>query len=67
MTKEITHVQAIEVRVDRNEVVVEPPEIHGVRGFTVRLTPERARAFGHSLISAATQAMPSTTRPLDIG
>ncbi len=67
MPKEITHRQPIEVRVDKNEVVVEPPEIHGVRGFEVRLTPERARAFGHSLISAATQAMPTTTKPLDLG
>lgn len=67
MAKEVVHHQAIEVRVDGNEVVVEPPPIYGVRGFDVRLTPERARQLGHSLISAATQAMPSTTRPADLG
>ncbi len=60
--------QAIEVRVDGHEVIVEPPEVHGVRGFEIRLTPDRARAFGHSLISAATQAMPpTTTRPTELG
>lgn len=59
--------QAIQVRVDGDRVVIEPPEIHGVRGFEIRLTPDRARRLGHSLISAATQAMPSTTRPADIG
>ena len=59
--------QAIEVRVDGNEVVVEPPEIRGVRGFEIRLTPERARQLGHSLIGAATQAMPKTSRAVDVG
>ncbi len=65
--KDMTHKQAIEVRVDRNEIVIEPPEIHGVRGFEIRMTPTRARQLGHSLIGAATQAMPSTTKPLDLG
>lgn len=64
---DVTHIQAIEVRVDGHEVVVEPPEIHGVRGFEVRLTPDRARRLGHSLISAATQAMLPTTRTPDVG
>lgn len=35
--------QAIEVRVEGETVVIEPPEIHGVRGFEIRLTPDRAR------------------------
>lgn len=59
--------QAIEVRVDGDSVVVEPPEVHGVRGFEIRLNPDRARRLGHTLISAATQAMPATTKPADIG
>lgn len=59
---DVTHKQAIEIRVDGGEVVVEPPEVHGVRGFEIRLTPDRARRLGHSLISAATQAMPPTTK-----
>ena len=59
--------QAIEVRVETGVVVIEPPEIHGVRGFEIRLNPERARQLGHSLIGAATQAMPATTKPADIG
>lgn len=59
--------QAIEVRVDGDSVVVEPPEVHGVRGFEIRLTPDRARRLGHTLISAATQAMPATTKPADLG
>lgn len=64
---DVIHKQAIEVRVDKNEVIVEPPEIHGVRGFEVRLSPDRARQLGHSLIGAATQAMPATTKPADLG
>lgn len=64
---DVIHKQAIEVRVDKNEVIVEPPEIHGVRGFEIRLSPDRARQLGHSLIGAATQAMPSTTKPADLG
>lgn len=59
--------QAIEVRVDGGEVLIEPPEIYGVRGFEIRLTPKRARQLGHSLIGAATQAMPATTNPADVG
>ena len=59
--------QAIEVRVDGGEVLIEPPEIYGVRGFEIRLTPQRARQLGHSLIGAATQVMPSTTKTPDIG
>lgn len=59
--------QAIEVRVDGDSVVVEPPEVHGVRGFEIRLNPDRARRLGHTLISAATQAMPATTKPADLG
>ncbi len=59
--------QAIEVRVEGGTVLIEPPEIYGVRGFEIRLTPDRARRLGHSLISAATQAMPATTKPPDIG
>lgn len=59
--------QAIEVRVDGDVVVIEPPEVHGVRGFEIRLTPDRSRRLGHTLISAATQAMPATTKPVDLG
>ncbi len=59
--------QAIEVRVEDDTVLIEPPEIYGVRGFEIRLTPDRARRLGHSLISAATQDMPATTKPPDLG
>lgn len=52
--------QAIEVRVEGETVVIEPPEIHGVRGFEIRLTPDRARRLGHTLIGASTQAMPGS-------
>ena len=47
--------------------LIEPPEIHGVRGFEIRLTPDRARRLGHSLIGAATQAMPVAAKTPDIG
>lgn len=67
MNKDVTYSQCIEVRVEGSEVVIEPPEINGVRGFEIRLTLDRARRLGHSLIGAATQAMPSPKRSPDIG
>jgi hypothetical protein len=54
--------QAIEVRVEGETVVIEPPEVYGVRGFEIRLTPARAHILGHALIGAATQAMPATVK-----
>lgn len=67
MSKEVTHEQEIEVRVDQGEVVIEPPEIHGVRGFEIRLTPARARSLAGSLISAAVGVSSAKKRPADIG
>jgi hypothetical protein len=43
-------------------VLIEPPLVNGVRGFTVTLTLEAANALGHRLISAATRLRESTTK-----
>lgn len=59
--------QKLEVRVAGETVVIEPPEIHGVRGFEIILSPDRARQLGHSLIVLSMQAMPRKKKPADIG
>lgn len=43
-------------------MLIEPPPVNGVRGFTVTLTLEGANSLGHRLISAATRLREATTK-----
>lgn len=64
---EVTHLQELEARLDVDEVVIEPPEINGVRGFEIRMSSKRAKDFGNKIVGLAIQAMPGRKRESDIG
>lgn len=64
---EVTHLQELEARLEIDEVVIEPTEINGVRGFEIRMSSERARKFGNKIVGLAIQAMPGRKRESDIG
>ena len=51
-----------EVRTEGGLVLLEPQEVHGVKGFTVYLTREAADNLGHRLIRAAVQLRQPTTK-----
>jgi hypothetical protein len=52
---EVEHSIVLECRTDGTEVLIEPPEHNGVRGFTIRMSPDRAKEFGYKLIGLSTQ------------
>jgi hypothetical protein len=56
------HQHELEVRTESDMVILEPPPVHSVRGFSVYLTPQQAMKLGHKLIGAGTRALPPTTK-----
>lgn len=60
--KDVSHDHELEVRADADMVIMEPPPIYGVRGFSVYLTSEQAKKLGYKLISAAVKALPPTVK-----
>lgn len=58
----IAHNHEIDVRVEGPVIIMEPPEVHGVHGFSVYLTSEQAKKLGYKLISAAVKALPPTVK-----
>lgn len=65
---DVYHNQSIDAKLEGEEIVIEPPEVNGVRGFEVRMTPQRAQELGHKLIGLSTRAIPAPGRKMaDIG
>jgi hypothetical protein len=47
MTKESA---PLDIRREDGLIVLEPPTIHGVRGFSIHLTPEQSTELGQKLV-----------------
>lgn len=59
---DVIHEQVIEVRHEGDTVIMEPPAIHGTKGFSVYMTSDQAKALGYKLIGASTKTLGPTTK-----
>ena len=52
----------LEVRTEDGQIVIEPGEVHGTKGFSLYLSSDSAKALAYRLIGAATKLLPPTTK-----
>lgn len=50
----------LETRWEDGRVIIEPPPVHGVRGFTLSLSPDAAKKLGYRLVSESIHALSPT-------
>jgi hypothetical protein len=53
---------SLTVRSEDGMVLIEPGPVHGICGFTMILSQDRAKSLGYELIAAATRLLPATTK-----